>query len=310
MKQRMFYAILVAVAIMSLFSCCTGSDVPTVRSVYYWSTTMDMDSVKTAFLKGHGISRMYVRFFDVVRDADGHSVPNATLQFITRVPDSVGVVPVVFVAPECMNGDRAALARRIVGRVCRMCSTNDIAGVKELQIDCDWTVSTRRQYTDFMRLMLAECHSRGLRLSSTVRLHQLAQSPPPADRGVLMVYNTGDVADLRCRKPILDLNDAAPYLGCLRDYQLPLSAAYPVFRWRVLWRGRHFVGIMHYDGEYPMLSGDSIAIHAPSASEIIEAVRAVGRRRPDVNNEVILFDLSNKNINSIKYDDYEKIFNS
>lgn len=310
MKKSSSYVMLLAViSVLSLFSCSSGSDATAVRSVYYWSTTMDMDSVKTSFLRNHDVSRMYVRFFDVVRDADGNSVPNATLQFATRMPSGVDVIPVVFVMPECMNGDRAALARQTVGRVCRMCETNDVADVKELQIDCDWTVSTRGLYRDFMRYMLAECHSRGLRLSSTVRLHQLAQTPPPADRGVLMVYNTGDVADPHCRKPILDMNDAAPYLGYLRDYPLHLAAAYPVFSWRVLWRGGHFVGIVHYNGEYPVVSGDSIAVHAPTADEIIGAIKAVGRRRPDANAEVILFDLSNKNINRIKYDDYEKIFN-
>ena len=42
-----------------------------VRSVYYWSTTLNIDSTKTAFLRAHGISRMYVRYFDVVADAGG-----------------------------------------------------------------------------------------------------------------------------------------------------------------------------------------------------------------------------------------------
>lgn len=302
--------LLVAAVSLSLSSCHSRSGRGTaVRSVYYWSTTFDMDSVKTAFLKRHGVSRMYVRFFDVVAEDGGRSVPNATLRFATGMPDSVDVVPVVFVMPECVVGNRAALARLIVKRVRQMCLTNGIRRFGEIQIDCDWTVSTRRHYFDFMRYMLAECHRNGLSLSATIRLHQLAQTPPPADRGVLMMYNTGDVADSHCRKPILDMKDAAPYLGYLHDYRLPLATAYPVFSWRVLWRGGRFVGIVHYDGEYPVLSGDSLAVHSPSANDIVEAATAVGRRRHDANSEVILFDLSNKNINRIKPKDYEKIFN-
>lgn len=310
MKPRLLHKILFIVIAVLLLSCRRGGGVVPVRSVYYWSTTMDMDSVKSMFLRHHGINRMYVRFFDVVRNADGRDVPNATLKFATHTPADVDIVPVVFVMPECMRGNRAALARQIFSRVSRMCATNDVAGIKEIQIDCDWTMSTRRLYFDFMRHMLDECHSHGLRLSSTIRLHQLAQTPPPADRGVLMMYNTGNVADSRCRKPILDLNDAAPYLAYLHDYPLSLSAAYPVFSWRVLWRGSRFVGIVHYDGEYPVLSDDSIAVHAPTADDVVEAVRAVGQRRHDANGEVILFDLSNRNIKRIKPADYEKIFSS
>lgn len=42
-----------------------------------------MDSSKKDFIQKHHIKRLYVRFFDVVRDADGEIMPNATLQFDT-----------------------------------------------------------------------------------------------------------------------------------------------------------------------------------------------------------------------------------
>lgn len=290
--------------------CCLlmSCDRPQIRSVYYWSTNLEIDSTKIDFLHRYDISRMYVRFFDVVADAYGRSIPNATLLFSDIVPSGIEVVPTVFVMPECLRGDHKELARNILRRVLQMCSTNDIHGVREIQIDCDWTVSTRLAYHDFMRVMLRECHANGLQLSSTIRLHQLAQTPPPADRGVLMVYNTGDVTDMKCRQPILDMRDAAPYMRYLSDYKLPLSAAYPIFSWRVLTRGGSFVGIVHYDGEYPMLPGDSILIHEPQVSDIVEAEHVVDSRRPEANSEIILFDLNNKNIKRINTDGYEKIF--
>ena len=281
-----------------------------VRSVYYWSTTLNIDSTKTAFLRAHGISRMYVRYFDVVADASGRAVPNATLNFATAMPHKVDIVPTVFVMPECLRGDRKQLASLIVKRVLQKNETNDVKDVKEIQIDCDWTLSTRRLYNDFMQAMLDECHSRQLQLSSTIRLHQLAQTPPPADRGVLMMYNTGDATDIRCHKPILDLHDAAPYLPYLKDYKLSLSAAYPVFTWRIQFRGGQFVSPAPYDGEYPILSSDSIVIRQPSLSDIISAVNVIGSRRPEANDEIILFDLNNNNINRLNYDEYERIFNN
>lgn len=291
-------------------SCSKPKPMPTtMRSVYYWSTTLNMDSVKTAFMRNYDISRMYIRYFDVVADQSGRAVPNATLKFATDVPQGIDIVPTVFVMPECLRQDRSRLASLIVKRVVQMNETNDVYNVKEIQIDCDWTQSTRQLYAEFMQAMMRECHSRHLKLSSTIRLHQLAQTPPPADRGVLMMYNTGDATDIRCHKPILDMHDAAPYLPRLNDYKLKLSTAYPIFAWRILFRGGRFVGFIHNDGEYPILPSDSIALRQPSAADIIEAVNVIGIRRPDANNEIILFDLNNHNINRLKHKDYEKILN-
>ena len=86
-----------------------------------------------------------------------------------------------------------------------------------------------------------------------------------------------------------------------------MSTAYPIFSWRILFRGGRFVGFVHYDGEYPILPDDSIVIRQPSAADILEAVKAIDSRRSDANDETILFDLSNNNINRLNHMDYEKI---
>lgn len=304
-----FYHISILLFMAVLVSCHKDKALTSTRSVYYWSTTIDMDSTKTAFIKKYMISRMYMRYFDVVNDEGGRAVPNATLRFATGVPRDIDIVPTVFVMPECLRQNRKELARLIVKRVVQMNETNDVIKVKEIQIDCDWTQSTRRLYDDFMKAMLRECHSRKMLLSSTIRLHQLAQNPPPADRGVLMMYNTGDATNIKCHKPILDMRDAAPYLQYLAKYQLPMSTAYPIFSWRILFRGGRFIGFVHYDGEYPILPDDSIATRQPSAYDIMEAVRTIGNRRTDANSEIILFDLNNNNINRLNHKDYEKILN-
>lgn len=278
------------------------------RSVYYWSTVLDIDSTKQAFIDRHGISRMYVRYFDVVAGEDGSPVPNATLRFGTGVPQGVEVVPAVYIVNECMAADTAGLAGLILKRILQMNATNDIGGVKEIQIDCDWTRRTRQRYFGFLRTLRAMAAERGVKVSATIRLHQLAEGAPPVDRGVLMMYNTGDFTDISCGKPILDMRDAAPYLRHLADYELPLSAAYPIYSWRILFRGGRYVGIMHRDDDLPVLPGDSIVTRAPSLDDITTAAGAVGSRRPDANSEIILFDLSRQNATRFKPDDYEKIF--
>lgn len=278
------------------------------RSVYYWSTVLDIDSTKQAFIDRHGVNRMYIRYFDVVAGEDGSPVPNATLRFRTGVPQGVEVVPAVYIVNECMVADTAGLAGLILKRILQMNATNDIGGVKEIQIDCDWTRRTRQRYFGFLRTLRAMAAERGVKVSATIRLHQLSEGAPPVDRGVLMMYNTGDFTDISCQKPILDTRDAAPYLRHLAGYGLKLAAAYPIYSWRILFRGGRYVGIMHRDDDLPVLPGDSIVTRAPSLDDITTAAGAVGSRRPDANSEIILFDLSKQNATRFKPDDYEKIF--
>lgn len=279
------------------------------RAAYYWSTVLDMDSVKTRFISEHGINRMYVRYFDVVSDAAGRSMPNATLRFRTAVPEGVEIVPTVYIVNECMAADTTGLAEKLLRRILQMDETNNVSGVKEIQIDCDWTRRTEARYFGFLRTLAAKAREEGLEVSATIRLHQLSMAPPPVSRGVLMMYNTGDFTDLQCEKPILDMRDAAPYLRNLADYRLPLASAYPIYSWRILFRGGRYVGIMHRDDDLPVLTGDTIVERAPTADDILGAVRAVSQRREDANDEIILFDLSKQNITRYKPDDYEKIFN-
>lgn len=307
MKIKTLAALLLTA--MLTLSCSQRSDDGRLRAMYYWSTVLDIDSLKAAFISGHGVRKMYVRYFDVVLNDAGEPVPNATLRFKSAVPEGIEIVPTVYIVNGCMAADTTLLARRLFDRVMQMNETNGICGVKEIQIDCDWTRRTEKRYFAFLRTLCSLARAEGIDVSATIRLHQLSMEAPPVSRGVLMMYNTGDFTDLKCEKPILDMRDAAPYLRNLGGYDLPLASAYPIFGWRILFRGGRYVGIMHRDDDLSVLTGDSIVTRTPAIDDILEAVNAVGRRRGDANSEIILFDLSGQNITRYKPDDYEKIFN-
>lgn len=320
---------LLLLLLLLLGACQRGGSEATRRSAYYWSTTWVMDSAKVSFIRQHRISRLYVRYFDVVRGADGHAEPNATLRFpdmagqgggdcaaqAPTVPRGVEVVPVVYLVNDCFRpaasrptDDPAALAAKVLSRIVRMSQAQGIGGLREVQVDCDWTATTANAYFRFLRALRQRAHGRHLRLSATIRLHQLSEAPPPVDRGVLMMYNTGDARQLRQPKPILDMADAAPYLRHLSAYPLPLVAAYPLFTWRILFREGRFVGFLHADDDLPVLPGDSVVVRRPELSDIRQAERAIQRRRPQAHEEVILFDLSTPNIHRFNPDDYETIY--
>lgn len=303
------FSILLITLVCLLVSCGGNTPHGNIRAAYYWSTTLNIDSQKAVFIKEHDITRLYIRYFDVVSGNAGEPVPNATLKF-RSLPDScIEIIPTVFITNECMKAKTNGLAEKIMGRILQMNGTNGVRNVKGVQIDCDWTMTTRKNFFAFMDEMKRLTHEKGMELSATIRLHQLSQTPPPCDRGVLMMYNTGDVTDFNCRKPILDMADAGPFMRYLDGYELPLSSAYPLFRWEVIFRNGKFVGIQHYEEEFPTLPTDSPRTCQPEITDIMKAKEAIEKRRPDANNEIILYDLSNYNIKRFNREDYEKILN-
>lgn len=212
------------------------------NSIYYWRTNFTLSDAEKDFMHKHDITKMYVRFFDVDYDYssdDGEkTVPKATIRFIDSVPNGIEIIPTIYittVAMERMQIKEEEYAEKILKRVKAICLQNKIE-FKEIQLDCDWTKSTQKH---FYRLCEAvkqhmdytQC------LSSTIRLHQLIQSPPPVDKGVLMVYNTGNLMEMTTDNSIFSYRDIEPYLrdNRLSDYPLPLDVAYPTYGWSVVY---------------------------------------------------------------------------
>ena len=280
-----------------------------MRSVYYWRTSLTTDSAQQAFIGRHRIGRMYTRFFDVVMDGQGRgALPNATLRFSGSVPSGVEVVPVVYIVNDCMVQPDTALPRKLLRRVVQMCETHGLERPRELQIDCDWTRRTRTAYFAFLDTLRRQAAAEGIQLSATIRLHQLAQPVPPVDRGVLMVYNTGDATRIDVEKPILDLRDVQPYLSRLAGYGLPLAAAYPVFRWQLLFRGGRFVDFLNGSDDPPILPTDTIVTRQPQLADILAVKQAVDAARRQPFNEIIIYDLNPFSIQRFTDNDYEAIF--
>lgn len=280
-----------------------------VHSAYYWQTVFELDSCQHNFIDRHHVERLYIRLFDVTMQ-DGHPYPNATIRFNDSVPQHLETIPTVFILNECFDDSLQAenLDDLIYRRVRQMCATHDLPHVDELQIDCDWTASTQTTFFRFLRKLQERAHTDGWQLSSTIRLHQLRGDAPPADRGVLMNYHTGDIKDIHAISPILRLKDAEPYLKTLDDYPLPLACAYPNFALRTLYRHDRLVGIIHYDAEYPVVEGDSLVTWDTSVEEICKTRDFISALCPSANDEIILYDISQQNIHHFNNEQYEKIY--
>ncbi len=290
-----------------------------LNAVYFWRTELRLDLLERNFLERYAIKKVYCRYFDVVMDGeDDEPHPNATITFSDTLPKGVELVPTVYITENCMHQRHDSLARRVVRRVAQMNQTNGISGVKELQIDCDYTDRSRLNFYHFLEQVRQELityhsslpthhsslithHSSLITLSATIRLHQLQMPAPPVDYGVLMLYNTGDPRRFEDRRsadgrlleegknPVLDLRDVRPYARYLAGYALPLSAAYPVYRWV-----RHVGGVR--------------IEHIVDASEILGVKQLVEQKRPSLRQAIITYHLDEENINRYSHETFEAIY--
>ena len=267
--------------------CSERQELTEGNAVYFWRTDLRLDSTEWAFLQRYHINKVYCRYFDVVIDEEGaEPKPNATIAFSCTLPDSIELIPTIYITEDCMHQKHQGLAEKIVKRIRQMNETNDIKHVSEIQIDCDYTSKSRKNYYEFLKEVK---QAWGQTLSTTIRLHQLSMEAPPVDYGVLMIYNTGDPRKWEERNPILDIRDVQPYLKRLDSYPLPLAAAYPVYQWVRTIRN---IRIEHTVG----------------ADEILRVKEAVEKERSSLKNVIVTYHLDKDNINRYKPETYEEIY--
>ncbi|MBK8563489.1 MAG: hypothetical protein IPN76_09115 [Saprospiraceae bacterium] len=116
--------------------------------------------------------------------------------------------------------------------------------IKEIQLDCDWTLKTRDRYFKFLKAMKKA--NPGMTISCTVRLHQFRDKEqagiPPVDRGTLMCYNMAAPKDMAVRDAVFDTELVNGYLKN-GEYPLALEAALPLFGWGALFHENQFKGL-------------------------------------------------------------------
>ena len=221
------------------------------RAFYYWRGTFTLSEPELAALRELDVRRLYLRLFDVALERGSKEPkPVGVTALTVPAPAGIEIVPTVFITVDVIRSIGPAgirlLAERIAGKVRSMLPALGGAAISELQIDCDWTGETRGSYFALLEAIRREVASSNWRLSATVRLHQLrdrhTSGIPPVERGMLMVYNTGNPADPSVRNAIFDAADIKGYLKSLGSYPLPLDVALPLFSWGVVFHeGSFFV---------------------------------------------------------------------
>ena len=230
------------------------SSSPARRAFYYWRTTLRLSEVEKIALAELAIGRLYVRLFDVDWD---HQVKTAqplgplAIGSDGGAPATVEVVPVVFIRERALRHldgpATAALADNIWRKVSEMAPRLGRRS-GELQLDCDWSDTTRDRYFALLNAVDERARTAGTTLSATIRLHQVKYRErtgvPPVARGMLMFYNMGRIDAEAGTNAIFDPAAAQSYLGRVADYPLPLDVALPIWSWVIHVRGGEVEGLL------------------------------------------------------------------
>jgi hypothetical protein len=187
----------------------------------------------------------------VVAGDNGYQ-PAATVIFRDSLP-GMPVVPVVFLVNEVLKSlaedSVTALAQKICTRIESINRKYLIEDIPEIQIDCDWSGTTREKYFRLLRCLREHPLIRDRQLSVTLRLHQWKYRKtagiPPADKVCLMCYNTGSFTDYDTRNSILDADEAAAYLRFSVSYPIPVDVALPLFGWGVRFNNSQCAGLIN-----------------------------------------------------------------
>ena len=111
----------------------------------------------------------------------------------------------------------------------------------EIQIDCDWTKSTKDKYFYLLKKIKEKSKKQ---ISCTLRLYPYKypdiMGVPPVDKATLMCYNLVQPLTQKDKNSILDIKELKSYLNKKRSYPVHLDIALPVFSWSQLYQNNYF----------------------------------------------------------------------
>lgn len=335
LKRFAFFSFLLVLS--SLVSCRKDRVVST--SFYYWKTVYANNATEEKYLNALKSNKLYVRIMDVDQGDNG-TIPVSPITFKAKLPDSVALIPVVFIVNNVLKNQTPQqlddLAGKIIYYVNGRIKPSGKSSFNELQIDCDWTRTTRDNYFHLLRRIKSNASLKNKILSATLRLHQLknqiSNGIPPVDRVMLMCYNMGNLRKYGNQNSILEQDELVKYAGNnLGKYAMPIDIGLPIFSWSVVFRKKQYAGIAKRLNperfsdqqtfkltdknlytlqrnlpEYGLLRGDEIRYEALSTSQLQSAADYIQKHLSSDSVNIIYFHLDELTLKHYTYEDLEQ----
>ena len=205
--------------IVSIVFIQTQKSKPLISSFYHWGNTYNQKDSK---------EKLYIKVLDIAYSTKMEAI---NTKFLTKPKKTF--IPVVYITNETMkNVDYSLISNLIIKNL----TLNNLA-FDELQIDCDWSDSSKSNYFKLLEDLKSKLNKT---LSATIRLHQIKYYQktgiPPVDYGVLMYYNMSNIGDFNTKNSILDNEIAKKYHYNFDTYKLKLKLALPLYSQAIQFR--------------------------------------------------------------------------
>ena len=344
--KTVFLGLMVAVAY--LMACNINNDKKNSLTItpafYHWKTTFNPTGFEKNVLQQNKVEHLYLRFFDVSwDDTYQQPTPIAQLRFgdTSLKENRLQIIPTVFITNECIRNIKPEqcklLAHNIVKLISSISASNGIDSIKEVQMDCDWTASTKEKYfsllTELQKIDTVHLYS------ATIRLFQIKYAAeagvPPVKKGLLMCYNMGNLKSMATQNSILDVGEVKKYISALNKYSLPLDIALPLFQWYVLFRQGAYAGLVQNISakEFQSFSkpissnrieiiadtvfknttfkkGDMLRLEECSFNNIMKTADVLKQKLKNENRRLVLYHLDSITLNKYSTHEIKSVFSS
>lgn len=313
------------------------------RAFYYWKSVFKLSEAEKDILQILQVKKIYLKFFDVdwqTQQNQPRPIAQVRIQDSSLRGNHFEIIPTVFITNECMSflpvDSVEALALNIYSLINAMANNNQLANIAEIQIDCDWTESTKDKYFGLLAHLqkLDPTHV----YSATIRFYQIKYwekaGIPPVKKGLLMCYNMGNLKSEGTKNSILDLSEMQGYIEYLQEYPLMLDVGLPLFEWLVLFREGQYKGLikdldvaslkgfatqkeMQYKVQkdtsfagYTFKKNDVLRLEKSEAATVIAAGKMIDKKLSHDSITLSLYHLDQTILNKYKQHELENIFNS
>ena len=298
-----------------------------IKAFYYWKNYDDF-WYESDILDTLKVRKLYVKYFEVDYDPDLGPVPKAKTELTMSRTEwdyekdkdvlspnaKLNIVPTVFILNSVFKEpelNTREMAKNILFLILKKYEENmeGFSCPKEIQIDCDWTESTKNVYMRFLRELKQEMRKNksleNTQLSATLRLYAYKfpnrMGVLPVDRAMLMCYNLLTPRESGNRNSILDIQELKKYLEGADDYPVALDVALPTYSNVQVFQNQQFKSLFYEEDsaflsylkplkppfyliskdtlvdEVYLRKGDHLKVERVSAKQIREAIDVINR---------------------------------
>ncbi|MAZ58683.1 MAG: hypothetical protein CMP56_04700 [Flavobacteriales bacterium] len=332
MRKLTYLALLNILIIITTLCSCNKPIQDISFSVYYWKNNAYLTQKQKEILNTSSIKCIYLKICDFKWSESTKKIETPSISNI--IESNKHIIPVFFIENKVFKMKNGKEFYEFFQQ--KIKDFEYLKDVKNIQIDCDWTIETQNNYFSFLKYL----KQNGYLTEVTLRLHQIKHSKitgiPDVETGVLMIYNLTSPAIFNQKNSIYNYNLAHSYLnGHINKYPLKIKVALPAFSWGVHFQYEKIQRLISnttledynteelqeikpnlfksnkpfYFKNIPINKRDIIRYEEPKIENISNMIDYLTKNIKQDSLEIIFFSLDSKFFNK-KHDQYEKIISN